>query len=189
MKICIIEGCEKKYLAKGLCDMHYTRNRTHGDPNITLKTPKGECLEFLYKAIKLETDDCIIWPYSKSDNGYGVIHYKGKKTFVHRLALILTVGEPLEYKPNALHVPEICHNRACSNPRHLYWGSYKDNQADRLIDGTSNQGERSSSAKLTEAQVLDIRADNRVNRLIALDYDITRATVTEIKTRRTWKHI
>lgn len=34
MKYCIIDGCEKKQNAKGLCPKHYYRMKTYGDPNI-----------------------------------------------------------------------------------------------------------------------------------------------------------
>lgn len=29
-----------------------------------------------------------------------------------------------------------CHNSKCSNPKHLYWGSYKENLNDQIINGT-----------------------------------------------------
>ncbi len=185
MKLCSIEGCDKKYLAKGYCVMHYKRNRKYGEPNITLKTPYGEPLEYFYHFIKIETDDCIEWPYGKR-NGYGRIIYKGKNTFVHRLALMLTLGEPPEDKPLALHAPGACHNRSCFNPRHLYWGNQKDNRADTIIDGTEVRGEKHGKAKLTENQVLEIRADNRTQRIIAEQYSVSRTTVSDIKTRKRW---
>jgi len=34
MKLCTIEGCEKKHTAKGMCQMHYRRNRLYNDPNL-----------------------------------------------------------------------------------------------------------------------------------------------------------
>ena len=36
IKLCSIDGCNKRYLAKGLCQMHYGRFTRHGDPNATL---------------------------------------------------------------------------------------------------------------------------------------------------------
>lgn len=32
MKICNVDGCEKKHHSKGLCQMHYRRSKRHGSP-------------------------------------------------------------------------------------------------------------------------------------------------------------
>jgi hypothetical protein len=32
-RICSVEGCEKPYLSKGLCNAHYIRQRKHGSPS------------------------------------------------------------------------------------------------------------------------------------------------------------
>lgn len=37
-KICSVEGCEKKMLAKRMCQMHYLRVKKHGDPHYTRPT-------------------------------------------------------------------------------------------------------------------------------------------------------
>src|ERR1035437_8259097 len=37
MKRCAVGGCAKPYYAKGLCGMHYSRQRRHGDPTVVLK--------------------------------------------------------------------------------------------------------------------------------------------------------
>lgn len=38
-KLCTIENCAKKCIAKGYCAMHYRRNKRHGDPYFV--APKG----------------------------------------------------------------------------------------------------------------------------------------------------
>lgn len=43
-------------------------------------------------------------------------------------------------------------------PENLCWGTPVENQADRIPNGTSNRGERHGLSKLTEPEVLDIRA-------------------------------
>lgn len=189
-KTCSLDDCKKKRQGKGYCGMHYYRFKKYGHTNLMPKTPHGEPLECFYKALKIQTDDCIEWLYGKS-RGYGNVTYKGKSTKVHRLALLLTVGPPTENKPNALHVPDICHNRACFNPRHLYWGSQKENMDDKIIDGTNKHaiGEDHGRAKLTEKQVLAIRADVRTQKVIAQEYGINKGTVGHIKNRKRWKHI
>jgi hypothetical protein len=40
-RICRVDGCRKPYAAKGLCGMHYSRWRNHGDPSVVKKRPNG----------------------------------------------------------------------------------------------------------------------------------------------------
>lgn len=41
MKICSVENCNKKFLAKGLCSLHYQRFKDYGDP--LYEKPKKYC--------------------------------------------------------------------------------------------------------------------------------------------------
>lgn len=34
---CSVSGCERPYAAKGYCNLHWNRNRIHGDPLVTMK--------------------------------------------------------------------------------------------------------------------------------------------------------
>lgn len=55
--------------------------------------------------------------------------------------------------------------------------------------GMFQQGEKASGAKLTEAQAIAILSDTRTHAAIALDYGVTRATVSHLKRGKTWKHL
>ena len=35
-RLCTVDGCDKPHCARGFCEMHWRRWRTHGDPNIVL---------------------------------------------------------------------------------------------------------------------------------------------------------
>jgi hypothetical protein len=50
-------------------------------------------------------------------------------------------------------------------------------------------GEAHGEAKLTEAQVIQIREDARSQRTIAADYGISQTNVSDIKLRKIWKHL
>jgi hypothetical protein len=41
VKICSVEGCERKHRSKGFCNMHYQRFLNHGDPLIVHQHPVG----------------------------------------------------------------------------------------------------------------------------------------------------
>jgi DNA-binding transcriptional regulator YiaG len=62
--------------------------------------------------------------------------------------------------------------------------------ADRIRDGTTNKGERSNTAKLTSAQVLDIRTRvGETQSKLAEEFGVSKRTISDTIRRRTWKHI
>lgn len=92
--------------------------------------------------------------------------------------------------PKGMLVRHLCHNRKCVNLEHLAIGDMKDNRQDDINAGKDwFIGENNNKAKLTEQQVLDIRNDTRSLRKIAADYDMNFTTISDIKKRKTWKHI
>ncbi len=48
------------------------------------------------------------------------------------MAHILNTTIPSGYKINVCHA---CHNSACSNPNHMYWGTSSENSLDRMRNG------------------------------------------------------
>lgn len=48
VKVCTIQGCEKKYYAKSLRSIHYQRNRIHGDPLKVMVRMDGRWKQQLY---------------------------------------------------------------------------------------------------------------------------------------------
>jgi hypothetical protein len=90
--------------------------------------------------------------------------------------------------PDGMVVRHKCDNPACVNPDHLELGTHADNVADRDARGRTARGER-LHAKLTEDDVLRIRADSRSHRAIGADYGVAHSTVGNIKRGRKWSHL
>ncbi len=145
------------------------------------RAKRGEPMEFILNIP--DTDECVLWPFGTNKNGYGNMKYKGKVVESSVVSLTIHKGEKEEGQV-CCHTPLICHNKLCVNPKHLRWGSYKDNVRDKKIDGTSNRGERNS--KLTEEQVLEIRLSPDFHKDIAKRYGISPKTVSNIKTKVRW---
>lgn len=189
-RICSIEGCGKGgRVTQGFCAMHYKRLLRHGDP-LAGRTPNGAAVEFIEQAILApRTNDCIIYPYPKKKTGYGKVTFRGKRLPAHRLALILSKGNPPDDGKDylACHAPGVCHNPACVNPAHLRWGTASDNMEDRKIDGTSNRGERCGASKLTNEMVSEIYLSDIAGYVIADRFGVNRNTVYDIRNRRTWE--
>ncbi len=132
---------------------------------------------------------CWMWlPKNSRVKGYGYISYQRKSYRVHRLSYELTYG-PFDKKWMVLH---LCGVRACVNPRHLYLGTAQDNSNDARDDGTRCRGESHGLAKLTNDQVIAIRAGCELGEsstALAQKYGVARTTVRDIATRRFWKHL
>ena len=115
-------------------------------------------MERFWNKVSLPDENgCMIWLAGKFPNGYGRFKVSGKSMTVHRVSLILAEGEPSDGKLHAAHAPGICHNRACVAPAHLRWATRKENEADKLEDGTHSRGEQSVLSKLTTDNVIEIR--------------------------------
>lgn len=153
-----------------------------------MKTKRGEPLEFLREAIKEPGDSCIEWPYGTTRGGYGSVWFAGRKHRAHRLALILYSGETPPTGIEVAHAVE-CHNPVCINPRHLRFATSEENHSDKRLNGTHREGEKVHLAKLTETDVISIRADDRTHDVIAEDYGISQPQVSRIKKRKTWAHV
>lgn len=92
-------------------------------------------------------------------------------------------GEKPEW---AEHTRHLCGNARCVNPHHLAWGTVRQNGADTIGMGRTTRGDKNARAKLTRADVLAIRADPRLQRIIAADYGIDQTHVSAIKLRKFW---
>lgn len=68
----------------------------------------------------------------------------------------------------------------------LRWATGVENQADRVLHGTANRGQRHGMAKLSPSQVLAIRADARVQSAVAATFNVSRSTVQLVKARKVW---
>lgn len=191
---CVAEGCDRKPIAKNFCLMHYKRWRKHGDAAIRLvvHSEKGAAMDFLENVVLLyQGDDCLKWPFGDRGNGYGCLNYEGKSQNVHRIVCRRIHGEP----PTKEHIA--CHScgkghEGCCNPNHIFWGTPKSNQADRLIHGTHGRGERCGTSKLTAQQVIEIRSRYRskgatkIAAEVAKDFGIAVGTVYGIWYRKAW---
>jgi len=105
----------------------------------------------------------------------------------HHVAYRLYKGEI----PPGLMIRHKCDVKSCVNPDHLEVGTALDNVTDAVRRDRHIRGERFHTAKLTDQQVIAIRADPRKGQhtAIAKDYGVTAATIYSILTGRKWKHL
>lgn len=124
-----------------------------------------------------------------------------KKLLVHRLVCEAFHGLAPTPKHHAAHGDG---NRANNRPENLRWATAAQNEADKRNHGTIRagvkhhafknpacmaRGSRVGTAKLTEALVISIRADNRPRTEIATAYGLCKSHVSEIRSRKAWRHV
>lgn len=187
MKICSIDGCERPVRSRGFCQAHYLRFWRHGSPQAG-GIMKGSPAAFIAQAAAYQGHDCLLWPYGRHAVGYGSVTWRGRAgRTAHSVVCELVYGPKPSSKHEAAHA---CGNRICCTPTHLRWATREENQADKLIHGTHNRGERQGQSKLTAEQVREIRAQrHRLQRDLAAEYGVSDATISDIHCRRIWNHI
>lgn len=191
IKTCEVEACSGRHHAKGLCQKHYNNLQNHGDPLTTnLRISPGAKIKWLHENASYEGTDCLYWPFSKDNNGYGRIDHNGVGTRAHRVMCQIVHGENPEHKPMALHH---CGRggKGCVNPKHLYWGTSSDNAADALRHGTFVVGEAHHHHKLTSRDVAEIRrlSEKMLQADLAEIYGVTQSAISDVVNRKLWKHI
>lgn len=150
---------------------------------------------FWDKVLVKGRDECWVWTASKFQSGYGYFRFQGKSRHASRVSWILKTNKEPE---KGVFVCHKCDNRACVNPDHLFLGTAKDNMKDCVGKGRNFfqtnpfKGMRHANSKLTDQQVLGIRAlikEGNTLASVAGKFNVTRACVEDIHRRKSWKHI
>ena len=152
-------------------------------------TNKKAVIDFMIWAAAQNTSQCIIWPYKKTSNKYGLVGFLGRSMSAHRAVLILKTGVIQSLGMEASHNPNLCNNKLCVNPAHLRWASHAENISDKKIAGTELTGELNPQSKLTEHQVRQILKDTRTDRDAAKDYGVSPSTIGRVRRRECWAHV
>jgi hypothetical protein len=126
-----------------------------------------------------------------NSNGYVRVGLDGKHMLVHRLVMITFVGKS---KLEVNHKNAIRTDNRLAN---LEYMSTKDNRnysyhALGIKRKSSSNGEKNHLAKLTEYQVIEIRAKYKSGGLVAdlsSEYCISRSTCVRLLNGKTWGHV
>lgn len=155
---------------------------------ILQKTVKnGECMEWTgnyfkrYGSRKYKNDH--LW-------GYPYMYYLNKVWRGNRLVMFLVHGNI----PDGTNVLHSCDNMKCVNPKHLYFGTSKQNYLD-MIERKRIKivvGENNPNSKLKEKDILKIRdlyKEGKSYKELAEMFMVTTSNIGMIIRKKQWIHV
>lgn len=122
---------------------------------------------------------------SVSSGGYRTVKVMKNKT-VRRHTLMLETFKGQSEGRLTRHLDGNPENDSLEN---LEWGSHKENAADAIAHGTTTKGAKNARAKITEADVIEIRRRLAVGEsisYIAKEFAVSPACIHDIRGKRTW---
>jgi len=142
---------------------------------------------FFAYSIPEPNSGCWLWSKGVNACGYGVLGVNGRSTLAHRFSYELHYGEI----PEGFYVLHRCDVPCCVNPDHLYLGTQFDNMRDMETRGRSKHpsGEDHGRAKLTESDVITIRASEQSWGSLSKQFGVSKHVVGLVKRNRIWKHV
>lgn len=138
---------------------------------------------------------CWLWKGGHTSGGYADVHVSRKGIKIHLKIVKLVAFLWKDWDPESGEI--ICHqcdNRGCWRPSHIYIGTHSTNAQDRGLRNRQSfaRGESHGLSKLNEAEIRDIRhkAENGYGpTALALQYDVSHATISHILHGKTWSHV
>lgn len=145
----------------------------------------------------IRKEGCWDWKGPKAKNGYPVMPCRRivGPDRGHRASWIIYKGKI----PKGMQVCHHCDNPTCTNPDHLWIGTSKENNNDKIRKCRENNvppphkvGVNNGSAKLNENQVKEIKVlleKGLTSRDIGKQYGVSKTTIYRIKYKKNWKHV
>lgn len=126
---------------------------------------------------------------SKSKSGHMKVQFgrKAKQQLVHRLVFKTFNGEI----PPGMVVRHLNDNPSDNRIENLNIGSQKDNVSDAKRNNIFPVGSKNGQSKLTEKDVLEIRALAETETCIEISrkYNVSRRAINHVVNKTTWKHV
>jgi DNA-binding transcriptional regulator YiaG len=105
---------------------------------------------------------------------------------VHRVVAEAFIGP----RPEGLEVRHLDGNKTNNRASNLVYSTHKENEADKARHGTLRRGEANAAAKLTAADVREIRRRKGERQEdLAAEYGCTFSNISAIQRGKSWRHV
>jgi len=147
------------------------------------RTRKSELFR-LWKHLQEKENGC--WEYEGQGVSYArFMNANDQLEYAHRVSWRLFRGAI----PAGMFVLHECDNPKCCNPMHLFLGTQADNMRDKCLKGRQAKGASHGRSKLTEQDVIDIRASNDKQVTLAERYGVSQQLISFIQNYKIWTHL
>lgn len=192
---CTVNKCGETARGRGLCNKHYLRAVRNGLSTGPNRTERA--LQFVDKCVVSETDECLV-PLFQPRSAYPSFVLNG--VYWKLGWLVLTKTGRLRTDPTHVMRHVVCRNTRCCNPRHLEWGTEKQNAEDRIRHGMEpdRRCDLNPRAQLTNNQVRQILSRYRpyVNcrrpsnaGQLAKEFGVSKNVILLIGKGETWREL
>jgi Autographiviridae endonuclease len=128
------------------------------------------------------------WWWTGAVATMGVFWLDGRNVGAHRVAFALVHGRmPHEVTRHR------CDMGLCVNPAHVTEGTQAENMADKVARARQARGPRVGTARLAEAQIVEIRSryatGGETLDTLAAAFRIDRTNIWHVVHRKTWRHV
>lgn len=132
---------------------------------------------------------CVRLTPVRKENGYLVVslkHPNGRivQQRLHRLVLLTFVGQC----PDGMEGRHLNGDKTDNRLMNLAWGTPKENGIDRIRHGTTAKGEHHGMAKLTRAEVEEIRSigSKESSRELGRRFGVSKTSILLVRKRKVW---
>lgn len=158
---------------------------------------KMERLKKSFEKYVIRKEGCWEWKGPIAKGGYPVMSCKRAlgSDRGHQASWIIYNG-PI---PKPMHVCHSCDNPICTNPQHLWLGTFRQNNDDKIAKGRQaknipphKKGSDNGSSKLNERQVTEIKillTKGYTSYRLGKDFGVSKTTILRIKNGINWKHV
>lgn len=147
-------------------------------------TRAQQTASFLSRVSIKGPNECWLWTGCTYNCGYGSFKWRGKMRGANRVAWEIANAQDI---PEGMDVLHSCDVPLCVNPMHLSLGTHTDNMLDKI------RKQRCTVSSLTPDQVRAVRkllAEDKLTQIeIAKQFGVANGVISQIKCRRTYRHV